>query len=111
LVLDPEEKTEVIYGAENIIEYVLNHISILRSYVVSPPNFVMPNHRITKANQDMKMEKKFHWGGFKMGELCNRCRKGQLQMTDKKEDTGTYRAEFLRCDYCGSEFKNQRIGF
>lgn len=56
----PEEKTEVIYGAENIIEYVLNHISILRSYVdncidsISPPNFVIPNHPITKAYQDMK---------------------------------------------------------
>ena len=55
-----EEKTEIIYDAENIIEYALNHISILRSYVdncidsISPPNFVIPNHPITKAYQDMK---------------------------------------------------------
>lgn len=55
-----EEKTQVIYGAENIIEYALNHISNLRSYVdncidsISPCNFVIPNHPITKAYQEMK---------------------------------------------------------
>lgn len=64
------------------------------------------------TEQDLiPLERKFHWGGFKIGELCNRCKKGQLQMTAKKEDTGSYRADFLRCDYCDSEFKNQRIGF
>jgi two-component system sensor histidine kinase VicK len=55
-----EEKTEVIYGAEKIVEYALNHISVLRSYVDncidsnSPSNFVIPNHPITRAYQDMK---------------------------------------------------------
>jgi hypothetical protein len=56
----PEEKTEVIYGAENIIGYVLNIISTLKSSVDncmdanSPSMFVIPGHPITKAYQDMK---------------------------------------------------------
>jgi two-component system sensor histidine kinase VicK len=55
-----EEKTEVIYGAENIIEYAVDRISFLKSYVDncidsnSPSNFVIPNHPITKAYRDMK---------------------------------------------------------
>jgi rhodanese-related sulfurtransferase len=56
----PEEKTEIIYGAENIISYVLNIISTLRSSVDvcmdsnSPSMFVIPDHPITKAYQAMK---------------------------------------------------------
>ncbi len=56
----PEERTEVIYGAKNIIEYALNIISTLKSSVDncmdsnSPSMFVIPDHPITKAYQDMK---------------------------------------------------------
>jgi two-component system sensor histidine kinase VicK len=56
----PEERTKVIYGAENIIEYALNIISTLKSSVDncmdsnSPSMFVIPDHPITKAYQDMK---------------------------------------------------------
>ena len=56
----PEEKAEVIYGAENIIGYALNTISTVRSSVdncidlTGPSIFVIPDHPITKAYQDMK---------------------------------------------------------
>jgi hypothetical protein len=56
----PEEKAEIIYGAENIIRYALNTISTVRSSVdncidsTGPSIFVIPDHPITKAYQDMK---------------------------------------------------------
>ena len=57
---DVEEKTEVIYGAENIVKYVLNTISILRESVNNcidsngPSMFVIPNHPITNAYRELK---------------------------------------------------------
>jgi phosphatidylserine/phosphatidylglycerophosphate/cardiolipin synthase-like enzyme len=53
--LDVEEKTEVIYGAENIVKHILDIISILKESVDNctnsngPSMFVIPNHPITKA--------------------------------------------------------------
>jgi len=55
------------------------------------------------------LEKKTNWGGFKIGDLCNKCKKGHLQMIGKREDTGTTKTDFVECDCCGSEFKNQRL--
>jgi two-component system, OmpR family, sensor histidine kinase VicK len=55
------QKTEVIYGAENIIAYALHVISTLLSSVdncvdpIGPSMFVIPDHPITKAYQDMKI--------------------------------------------------------
>ena len=55
-----EEKTEVIYGEKNVIGYALSVISALRSSVdncvdpFGPSMFVIPNHPITEAYQDMK---------------------------------------------------------
>jgi hypothetical protein len=46
--------------------------------------------------------------GFKIGQLCNKCKRGHLQMTGEREDTGIKKTDFFRCDYCGSEFKNIR---
>jgi two-component system sensor histidine kinase VicK len=57
---DVEEKTEVIYGAENIIKYVLNIIPLLKKSVDNcidsngPSMFVIPNHPITRAYREMK---------------------------------------------------------
>jgi hypothetical protein len=57
---DIEEKTEVIYGAENIIRYALNIISLLKKSVDNcidsngPSMFVIPNHPITRAYREMK---------------------------------------------------------
>jgi hypothetical protein len=54
------QRTEVIYGAENIIAYALNVISALRSSVdncvdpIGPSMFVIPDRPITKVYQDMK---------------------------------------------------------
>ena len=57
---DVEEKTEVIYGAQNIIESTLNLCSVARSTLDNcvdsncPSMHVIPDHPITKANYDMK---------------------------------------------------------
>jgi len=57
---DIEEKTEVIYGAENVIKHALNIISLLKKSVDNcidsngPSMFVIPNHPITKAYREMK---------------------------------------------------------
>jgi two-component system sensor histidine kinase VicK len=54
-----EEKTEVIYGAENIIEYALNIMSVLKKSVDNctnsngPSMFVIPDHPITKAYKEL----------------------------------------------------------
>jgi two-component system sensor histidine kinase VicK len=54
-----EEKTEVIYGAENIIDCALKIMSILKKSVDNctnsngPSMFVIPNHPITKAYKDL----------------------------------------------------------
>ncbi|MPZ08143.1 MAG: hypothetical protein GEU26_17295, partial [Nitrososphaeraceae archaeon] len=56
---DVEEKTEVIYGAENIIKHVLDIISILKESVDNctnsngPSMFVIPDHPITKAYREL----------------------------------------------------------
>jgi len=56
---DVEEKTEVIYGAENIIKHVLDIISILKESVDNCTNsngplmFVIPDHPITKAYREL----------------------------------------------------------
>jgi hypothetical protein len=55
------------------------------------------------------LERKTHWGGFKVGELCSKCKKGTLQMTGEKEKIENKTIDYLQCDYCGSDFKNQRI--
>jgi two-component system, OmpR family, sensor histidine kinase VicK len=58
--IDVEEKTEVIYGPENIINYVLRGISNVKVYIdncidsVSPSIFVIPNHPITNAYWELK---------------------------------------------------------
>jgi hypothetical protein len=58
--MDVEEKTEVIYGAQNIIESTLNLFSVARFTVDNcvdsncPSMHVIPDHPITKANHDMK---------------------------------------------------------
>jgi hypothetical protein len=55
-----EEKTEVIYGAENIINKTLQALSRCKSQVdncVDPSGlsiFVIPNHPITKTFQELK---------------------------------------------------------
>jgi hypothetical protein len=51
----PEEKTEVIYGAENIVNATLEQWSKLQHYVdmyidfYGPSMFVIPNHPVTFA--------------------------------------------------------------
>jgi two-component system, OmpR family, sensor histidine kinase VicK len=56
----PEEKTEVIYGAENIINNTLQLLSKCKSRTDNctdsdgPSIFVIPNHPITKAFQELK---------------------------------------------------------
>ncbi|MFL6454522.1 MAG: hypothetical protein ACJ71L_11055 [Nitrososphaeraceae archaeon] len=50
--------------------------------------------------------KRWRW---KIGDSCNKCGKGNLQLTGKKEDTGSRKIEGFRCDYCASEFANQRV--
>ena len=55
-----EEKTEIIYGAENIIKHALNIIPLLKKSVDNcidsngPSMFVIPNHPITTAYREMK---------------------------------------------------------
>ena len=55
-----EEKTEVVYGAENIINKTLQALSKCKSQVDNcvdssgPSIFVIPNHPITKAFQELK---------------------------------------------------------
>lgn len=81
-------------------------------YIFSPGDRLGEYERMITyfTEQDLiPLEKKIHWGGFKIGELCNRCKKGHLQSTGKKEDSGTRKIDFLQCDYCGSEFRNQRV--
>jgi uncharacterized protein (DUF983 family) len=43
---------------------------------------------------------------FKVGDLCNKCKEGHLQMTGEIYYPKTV---FLRCDTCGSDFGNYRI--
>jgi two-component system, OmpR family, sensor histidine kinase VicK len=56
----PEEKSEVIYGDENIIESTLKQYSLARSTLDNcvdsngPSMLVIPGHPITKAHYDMK---------------------------------------------------------
>jgi two-component system sensor histidine kinase VicK len=55
-----EEKTEVIYGAENIINDTLERLSSAKESVdncidsTAPSMFVVPNHPITGAFRDLK---------------------------------------------------------
>jgi two-component system, OmpR family, sensor histidine kinase VicK len=57
---DIEEKTEVIYGAENIINHALNLMSVLKKSVDNctdsngPSMFVIPNHPIANAYRELK---------------------------------------------------------
>jgi hypothetical protein len=57
---DVEEKTEVIYGAENIINHALNLISVLKKSVDNctdsngPSMFIIPNHSIANAYRELK---------------------------------------------------------
>lgn len=57
---DVEEKTEVIYGTQNIIESTLNLYSLARSTLHNCVDsnglsmLVIPDHPITKAHYDMK---------------------------------------------------------
>jgi hypothetical protein len=47
--------------------------------------------------------------GWRIGDSCKKCGKGTLRSGGKKEDTGDGRIETLVCDYCRSEFANQRV--
>jgi len=55
-----EEKTEVIYGAENIINDTLERLSAAKESVdncidsTAPSMFVVPNHPVTRAFRDLK---------------------------------------------------------
>jgi two-component system, OmpR family, sensor histidine kinase VicK len=55
-----EEKTEVIYGPENIVNYAVGMISTVRLYIdncidsVSPSIFVIPNHPVTNAYRELR---------------------------------------------------------
>jgi two-component system sensor histidine kinase VicK len=57
---DIEEKTEVIYGAENIINDTLERLSAAKESVdncidsTAPSMFVVPNHPVTSAFRDLK---------------------------------------------------------
>jgi len=57
---DIEEKTEVIYGAENIINDTLERLSAAKESVdncidsTAPSMFVVPNHPVTRAFRDLK---------------------------------------------------------
>ena len=57
---DIEEKTEVIYGAENIVNDTLERLYAAKEYVdncvdsTAPSMFVIPNHPVTKAFRDLK---------------------------------------------------------
>lgn len=54
-----EEKTEVIYGAENIINDTLEELYAAKESVdncidsIAPSMFVIPNHPVTKAFRDL----------------------------------------------------------
>jgi two-component system, OmpR family, sensor histidine kinase VicK len=58
--VDIEEKTEVIYGAENIINDTLERLSAAKESVdncidsIAPSMFVVPNHPVTRAFRDLK---------------------------------------------------------
>jgi phosphatidylserine/phosphatidylglycerophosphate/cardiolipin synthase-like enzyme len=57
---DVEEKTEVMYGAENIVNETLELLSAAKESVdncidsTAPSMFVIPNHPITKAFRELK---------------------------------------------------------
>jgi sugar-specific transcriptional regulator TrmB len=57
---DLEEKTEVIYGAEHIINATLEHFSVLKQSQdicadsMGPSMFLIPNHPIKKAFRELK---------------------------------------------------------
>lgn len=57
---DVEEKTEVIYGAENIINDTLERLYAAKESVdncidsTAPSIFVIPNHPVTRAFRDLK---------------------------------------------------------
>lgn len=59
-IIDVEEKTEVIYGNENIINDTLRIYSVLKRYLDicndsrGPSMFVIPNHPVTQAYRDLK---------------------------------------------------------
>ena len=56
----PEEKTEVIYGAESIVNATLEQWSKLRDYAdmcidfYGPSMFVIPNHPVTFAYRKLR---------------------------------------------------------
>jgi hypothetical protein len=66
--IDVEEKTEVIYGAQNIIESTLNLCSVARFTVDNcvdsncPSMLVIPDHPITKATRS---KNKIHYRNYK----------------------------------------------
>jgi two-component system sensor histidine kinase VicK len=55
-----EEKTEVIYGAENIVKDTIKQLSATKEFVdncidsTSPSIYLIPNHPVTKAFQELK---------------------------------------------------------
>ena len=109
----------------------INHVPLdLMCYL--PPYFNMPDNEKYKhyafsphgeryneyermltyfTEQDLVPLERKNWGGFKIGDLCNKCKKGHLQMTGEREDTGTTKTHFLRCDNddCAAEFRNYRM--
>jgi two-component system, OmpR family, sensor histidine kinase VicK len=57
---DVEEKTEVIYGAESIVNDVVERLYAAKEYVdncidsTAPSMYVVPNHPVTRAFRDLK---------------------------------------------------------
>jgi hypothetical protein len=59
--------------------------------------------------QDLVPLERKNWSGFKIDDICGKCKRGHLQITGEKEDTGEKKMDYFRCDYYGSDLKNQRI--
>jgi hypothetical protein len=81
------------------------------NYIFSPGDRLGEYQRMLSyfEEQDLIPLEKKNWGGFRKGDICSKCKKGHLQLTGKKEDTGFKKIDYFQCDYCGSEFRNQRF--
>jgi hypothetical protein len=82
-----------------------------KDYIFAPGDRLGEYQRMLTyfMEQDLVPLERKNWGGFRIGDICGKCEKGHLQITGEKEDTGEKKVDYFRCDYCGSDFKNQRI--
>ena len=82
-----------------------------KDYIFSPGDRLDEYNRMITyfTEQDLVPLEKKNWNRFKIGDTCSKCKKGHLQMTGEREDTGIKKVDYFRCDYCGSEFRNQSI--